>query len=144
VVGVYGEDAFYLAVFDAVLSESNTDQATSRVSTAPVVLLALSLDAKIHVGHLAVVGAAPIPANVPLPAYKEAAGGPTNMFVVDFAGVERRPATELEVESLPFRTVVAPVRLEKALRAWHGLEPWLDAFDQLRADRIVTTAEVFR
>jgi hypothetical protein len=65
------------------------------------------------------------------------------MLVVDHEGVRRRRATEREVESLPFRTVVAPVRLEKALRAWRGLEPWLDAFDELRADRIVTTAQMF-
>jgi hypothetical protein len=33
--------------------------------------------------------------------------------------------------------------LEKALRASLGLEPWLDAFDELRVQGQVTTADIF-
>jgi hypothetical protein len=52
--------------------------------------------------------------------------------VVDYAGERRRRATDDEAESLPFRTIVAPIRLEKALRALHDLEPWDDVYDELR------------
>jgi hypothetical protein len=33
---------------------------------------------------------------------------------------------------LSFRKVVAPIRVEKALRALRGDEPWGDAYDALR------------
>jgi hypothetical protein len=44
---------------------------------------------------------------------------------------------------LPNRKVVAPVRLEKALRAKHGLEPWQEAYTDLAPDETTTTARVF-
>lgn len=58
-------------------------------------------------------------------------------------GARRRAATPIEADALPNRKVVAPVRLEKALRALLGLEPWLDAFDELRVRGQVTTADIF-
>ncbi|WP_284530450.1 hypothetical protein [Microbacterium sp. T2.11-28] len=45
--------------------------------------------------------------------------------------VDHNVASDLEIEQLPYRKVVAPVRLERALRAAHGLEPWLDHYDEL-------------
>jgi hypothetical protein len=44
---------------------------------------------------------------------------------------------------LPNRKVVEPVRLEWALSASLGLEPWLPVFDELTPDRIVPSATLF-
>jgi hypothetical protein len=41
------------------------------------------------------------------------------------------------------RKVVAPARLEKALRAALGLEPWLEWFDELRVDKVVPSSSLF-
>jgi hypothetical protein len=68
---------------------------------------------------------------LPWPAYKEAVA-PGAFDVVDFTGTKRRRATSDEAESLPFRAVVAPIRVERALRALHGLEEWNAAYDELR------------
>jgi hypothetical protein len=80
---------------------------------------------------------------VALPAYKLAVGEPDNIEVVDFAGHRRRLASQIEAELLPFRNTVAPVLLEKAMRAWLGLEPWLPAFDELKPTGRITTADLF-
>jgi len=131
VVGAYGKDAYFLAIFEGTLPvEVAADRAIEALST-PVRLLALSLDAKVHAGHWTVVGRAPVSESIPLPGYKEAVGGPMQFDVVDYSGSRRRPATAAEVDLLPNRKIVAPVRLERALRALGGLEPWLSAFDEL-------------
>lgn len=143
VVASYGKDAYYFAVFDRVVPSADApDQAADAVH-APVLLLALSMDAKLHAGHWTVVGHDSVAPSIPLPAYKEAVGSPGRFEVVDYSGTKRRPATQIEASALPNRKVVAPVRLEKALRAHLGLEPWLDDFDELRARGQVTTADLF-
>jgi hypothetical protein len=143
VVGSYGKDAYFFAIFDAAFPADEVERRANEVVREPVLFVALSMDAKIHAGHWTVVGSSPVPEHVPLPAYKEAVGSPTQFDVVDYAGSRRRPATQVEAATLPNRKVVAPVRLEKALRASKGLEPWLEIFDELRADHLITTADVF-
>ncbi|KGN35044.1 hypothetical protein N802_02075 [Knoellia sinensis KCTC 19936] len=119
-------------VYDDVIADEDVPSRLSDVLATPVRLLALSLDAKLHAGHWQTVGQAPIRDDLPLPAYKEAVTSGDHVDVVDYTGLRRRRASKDEVESLPFRKVVAPVRLERALRASLGLEPWLAAFDDLK------------
>lgn len=144
VVGRYGKDAYFLAIFETVLPQAEAAGRATEALSGPVRLLALSLDAKVHAGHWPVVGRAPVSQSVPLPAYKEAVGGPMQYDVVDHSGLRRRPATVAEVEKLPNRKVVAPVRLERALRGLLGLEPWLSAFDELLVtEGYPTSSEMF-
>jgi hypothetical protein len=143
VVATYGKDAYFFAIFDRVLPLSEASGQAVNALSAPLLFLALSLDAKIHAGHWTVVGRAPVAPSIPLPAYKEAVGSAGNVEVVDYSGTQRRPATRIEASALPNRKIVAPVRLEKALRASLGLEPWLEAFDELRIQGQVTTADLF-
>ncbi|WP_229660703.1 hypothetical protein [Marmoricola endophyticus] len=111
--------------------------------SAPLLFLALSLDAKVHAGHWSVVSHAEVRASIPLPAYKEVVSSPENVEVVDFSGTRRRSATRLEAAALRERKVVAPVRLERAFRASLGLEPWIDAFDDLLVRGQVTSSDIF-
>jgi hypothetical protein len=133
---------FFFAVFEPVFSPDALPE-LGEVVTQPVALLALSMDAKVVAGHWVVVGNVPVAPDVPLPAYKETVGIPDRVFVVDHSGTRRRPARAGEAEWLPNRSVVAPVRLEKALRAKHGLMPWTDAYAALEPTRVGTTAHLF-
>lgn len=84
-------------------------------------------------GHWQVVGHCKVRTEeVPWPAYKEGVSPPGTYDVVDHTGRRRRRATLQEAERLPFRTVVAPILLEKALRALHGAEPWDEIYDGMR------------
>ena len=115
VAATYLKDAYYFAVFDVEASpdEIDIDDAIAR----PVILLALSFDAKVAAGDWTVVGRRPVRDDIPLPAVKEMVGGPKRVDVVDFSGTRRRAASDAEQEFLSYRNIVAPVRLEKALRA---------------------------
>ena len=108
-----------------------------------IAFLALSTDGKIAVGHWEVVGNQPVRDGIPFPAFKEMVGGPERVDVVDYSGKRRRLARGAEAEWLPNRKIVAPVRLEKALRAKYGLEPWSDAYAALEPSEIATTARLF-
>ncbi len=123
---------FYLGVFDGALPRDEEPDLDATVA-APLALLALSMDSLLVHGHWQVVGRREVdPSAIPWPAYKEGVSPPGTFDVVDYTGERRRRATEDEIESLPFRTVVAPIRLEKALRALEGMEPWDDVYDALR------------
>ena len=123
---------FYLAVFDGAYRR-DADPDLEAVVGEPLVLLALSMDALLVHGHWQVVGRREVdPNEIPFPAYKEGVSPPGTFNVVDYTGERRRRASDEETESLPFRSVVAPIRLEKALRALHGIEPWDDVYDALR------------
>ena len=142
VVAVYGNSAYYFAVFDWSASADDAVDVDAGLSSR-LLFLALSMDAKLHAGHWQVVSNREVSPSIPLPAYKVAIGGPTDMFVEDYSGQRRRRATKSEAEILPFRKVVAPVRLEKALRAKHGMEPWQEAYTDLAPDAELTSARLF-
>ena len=109
-----------------------------------VKILALSMDALLFHGHWQVVGHRDVVRGLPWPAYKEGVSPPGTYEIVDHAGRLRRRATGAEVERLPFRSVVAPIRLEKAIQALHGLSEWNAAYDELRpVSRDLTSDHLF-
>jgi hypothetical protein len=142
VVATYGKDAYYLAVVEHVAPVADVPGRVADLLGGPVRLLALTLDAKFHAGHWQVIGRAPVRDDTPLPAYREAVTTGDHVDVVDYSGTRRRRASRSEAGLLSTRKIVAPVRLERAIRADLGLEPWLAAFDELRPHGL-TTKEVF-
>lgn len=142
VVAACGEGVHYLAIFDVVAvcpSEIDIELAVR----ARVIFLALSNDAKLYAGHWAVVGNAPVADGMPFPAWRMVYSMPDRVDVVDYTGTRRRPASEAEAELLPDETLVAPVRLEKALRAKHGIGLWKEAYSELAPDETMTTERLF-
>jgi len=75
VVGLYRKSSYYFVIFDAVLPLDVAAERVMEALTSPVLFLALSLDAKIYVGHWTVVTRTAVHAAVRLPAYKVGVGG---------------------------------------------------------------------
>lgn len=91
------------------------------------------MDALLVHGHWRVVGHRDVDEGaIPWPAYKVGVSPPGAYEVIDYTGNRRRAASDEEVERLQFREVVAPIRVEKALRALHGQDPWVDDYEALR------------
>ena len=143
VVGMFGKNAYYLAIFDATAHDPDSIHVDRAISSR-VMFLALSFDAKLAKGDWVIVGNNPVKEGMPLPAFKEALGAPDRVYVVDYSGERRRPARKDEAEVLPNRKVVAPVRLEKALRAKLGLEPWTEAYTDLAPNEATTSERLFK
>lgn len=138
VVAKYGKSQLYFAIFEKLIDPTLRD--LDSALSSPIVLLGLSLDAKIWAGHWRIVGSRAVAPDVPLPAYREAIGTPENIEIVDYSGKRRRRARGVEAVAVPRRVTVAPVRLEKALRARHGLEAWLPDYDELVPSAYTTSA----
>lgn len=130
VVAEYGEAyAFYVMLYPKTYP--STDAIDERATGDTPVMYGLTYDSKVFVGHWTVVGNVPPDVTaLPLPAAKVGMRGET--WVEDYTGSQRRIATAEERELLRFRTVVAPMRLEKALRAYAGLAEWSPVFDEMR------------
>tara|TARA_R110002049_G_C9026253_1_gene551704 strand:- start:81 stop:995 length:915 start_codon:yes stop_codon:yes gene_type:complete len=106
-----------------------------------VLFASLTLDAKLHHGDWTVIGNVTNNlANIKLPLSKVRISG--EMHIESHDGSWSRCATAEEAEQLRFRKTVAPVRLEKALKAHYGvLEPH-PAYDDLRYDLVVDLARL--
>lgn len=123
---------FYFALFEGCYRRDESPD-LRLVLSQPVAILALSMDPLLVHERWRVVGRESIDRDsLPWPAYKLGVMPPGTFEVVDYTGERRRPATDKEVKALPFRTVVAPIRLERALQALCGYGEWKDAYEALR------------
>lgn len=101
-----------------------------RIDEDTLSLLALTLDAKIRNGNWRYVGHMKVDRHtVPLPAYKIEMNDST--FIEDYTSRRRRIASNEEMNRLNYRKTIAPVRIEKALRAMKGQDEWHDQYEEL-------------
>lgn len=123
--------AFYLAVFNN-LYDARDDPDLRQVVEDRIVFFAQTLDALLYHDRWQIVGnVGARSGGFPWPAYVVSVA-PGKYAVVDHTGKIRRLATHEEREQLTNEITVAPIRLQKALRAYHGLEPWDEVYDELR------------
>lgn len=142
VVGRYGEDAYYFAFFARTHAGSELPDPIAAVDD-DIALLGLSFDARFTDGTWEVIGNTGVADEVPLPAYREAVGGPDRVDVVDYSGTVRRRASPEEAAILGNRKFVAPIRLERAMSAKAGIRPWLDSYAELEPGSSMTSRAVF-
>lgn len=136
VVARYGNtELFYMAAFDLVVTAAGEAPSLEAVKGLKILFLANTFDAKLVYGKWNVIGnVEPVTDHVPFPSYKIVEEG--RMLVESWDGKRRREATENEAELLDFRGGVAPIRLEKALKAHYGILAWDPSFDELRYQHV--------
>jgi hypothetical protein len=128
----------YVVVYDKVVSP---EASPVDLEQAELQFAALTLDAKLHNGDWRVIGNRQDNlGRIPQPWFKVGVDGETHIEARD-RSVTRR-ATGVEEAKLRYRTVVAPVRIETALRALHGLGDWHARYDDLRADYAAQSAKL--
>ncbi len=119
----------YLVVFEETRDASDSPRADEVCGCKPL-FSTLSLDAKLWNGDWKIIGnCRRNVATIAKPLFKVLISD--IMYVESYRGSQRRPAREDEIEKLRNRTTVAPIRLEKALRAWLGLAEWNPMYEEL-------------
>lgn len=121
----------YVVIYDAVYDDEDVNP--KDVIAGRPLFAALSLDAKIHNGDWQIIGN--VSANlsdIPQPVFKVNQGG--EVFLESRDRSVSRPVSSSEADALRLRTVVAPVRLENALKAHNGIGDWNPKYDDLRYD----------
>src|SRR5438094_7044256 len=124
--------SYLLAIFKTAYRRGEHPE-LSRITADDIAFLAESLDAKIWNGDWAIVGNLPPDrSRIRLPVYKVTVGNINSWFVESYDGSQRRPARPDELNVMGLRTVVAPVRLEKALQACDDARPWQPTWHHLQ------------
>ncbi|MDR6860705.1 hypothetical protein [Variovorax guangxiensis] len=117
----------YIVLFaETVASPQAADVNTA--SLTPL-LASSSLDAKLFVGDWPILRRGTDSAAFSQPIYK--VEEPDGTIAESFDRKLRIPISANVAERLQYRKGVAPVRLEKALKAHHGFGEWLAHFDEL-------------
>lgn len=130
----------YLIIYDATYPTVRDAKPQDVCRLSPL-LSALSLDAKIYNGDWPIIGS--VKENLgstPQPAYKVEQGG--HMYVESRDRTVTRIASDEEESVLRFRNVVAPIRIENALKALRGFGEWNPRFDELRANYAEDSSKV--
>ncbi len=129
----------YLVIYDASYATAVADP--NDVCSLNPLLSALSLDAKIYNGDWPIVGnTMENLSSLPQPVYKVEQGG--RLYIESRDRNVTRVASQGEESVLRFRNVVAPIRLENALKALRGVGEWNPRFDELKPDYAQESAKV--
>ena len=89
-----------------------------------------TMDAKIYHGDWKILGNAS-PKYAALAKRKYLVEYEGNIWVQDLEGKLEHVASRAEADTLFPKSSYSPVRLERAIRAFHGMEPWCSDFDDL-------------
>lgn len=95
-----------------------------KVGSSNVLLLGYTLDAKLYHKHWEIIGNNPVK-DVEMPIYKVGIP-PGDIFITNYKGEVIRSCTVEEFDQLIYLTVIAPVRYENAVKAYFGLQEWID------------------
>jgi hypothetical protein len=133
------KDVLFVCLFAAV-SKTEEQPNLQTILRSEILLAGNTFDGKIWHGHWPVVGNVPPSSAIALPKYRE--GLPGHAFVESFDMTKRRVATIEEESVLPFRTFVAPIRLENALKALLGTGEWLEEYDHMRYELVQRSSKV--
>ena len=119
----------YIVVYEETWNTANPPLAGDVAACRPL-FSSLSRDAKLWNGDWRIIGnTTENLKEIAKPMYKVQMSG--RMYVESYRGEGRRLANTDEIERLQNRTTVAPIRLEKALRASLGHAEWHPTYDKL-------------
>ena len=128
----YGQNGghFYFGVFQTEYGPD--DPGLEAVTSDRFALFALSMDALLYHEYWPIIGSTPVPNDAIRWPESKIATAPGHYVVEDAFGEVLRTATAKDVALLPYRTVVAPIRLQHAFEALHGARNWEPEYDALR------------
>ncbi|MFC5820951.1 hypothetical protein [Nonomuraea harbinensis] len=92
------------------------------------------MDQQIKDGSWVVLGSRPISPQIRIPQYKTLAGPHGDYHIQDLQGNIGRRLSLKEAQLLRPHKSFSPALVEKALSAFHGLEPWMPIFDEMTAN----------
>ena len=139
IIAFPNKSTLLIIVFDLKQKVGN-DYDIERVLDSKIIFLGYTLDAKLYHRHWEVIGNKPVK-NVQFP-FNKIGTPPDDIFITDYRGKKLRRCTIDEFDSLDYQNVIAPVRYENALKAYHGLQDWIGTdYDKLLYERIVNSVK---
>lgn len=127
VLNVRSDAEFLVAVMEGTCRQ---EDAMAVAASRPPVLMGLTLDALFHHGRWLHVGRSEPRPDIAMPTFKVALA-PGHFVEESVDGTRLRDLADSDAEALPYRKVVAPIRIDKAAKALAGQEPWESHYDPL-------------
>ena len=136
IVHISNKNNFIIVVFKSVWP-INRKMEFAEIVKDDILLMGYTMDAKLYHKHWAVIGNYKDNLSLMQFPYYKLGTFPGDIYLLDHAGKKIRKCTRKEFESLEYRNVVAPVRYEKALKAYYKLEEWQKGFDDLLIENLM-------
>jgi hypothetical protein len=90
-----------------------------------------------------VIGQAPADTHRLLPAFTWGLPATGGVRVTNFSGLRTRMASAEEAARIPQKTLRSPGLIQQFLRAYAGIDPWLDALEKVRYRPTPSSSELF-
>lgn len=136
IVSVSNNNNFIITVFEDIWN-CNENPSLESIVKGNVLFMGYTMDAKLYHKHWNIIGC--ITSNlksIDFPIYCLGTP-PEDIYIVDYKGKILRECAKEEFKLLSYQKIVAPVRYEKALKAFHGFDEWKDYFDELKIDNLL-------
>ncbi len=135
IVSIPNKNNFIIVVFESIYSNENLPNLDAVVNDE-IVFFGYTMDALLYHKEWKIFGNDLENIDtIKFPYYK--LGTPPNIRIVNYVGDEIRSASQYEFDNLNYKTVVAPIRYELALKAYHKFIQWDTDFDDLLYKKVI-------
>ncbi len=140
VIYIPNKNYFLIGVYETAYYKSKLPR-LEEIVKGKILFLGYTLDAKLFHKHWVIIGnyVASV-SSILLPYFK--LGTPPDVKIVNFKGDIIRKAKQNEAEKLDYETVVAPIRYENALKAYHKKIEWDTDFNKLLYTETIKSIDV--
>lgn len=140
IINIPNKHNFIIVVFENAYTGKEWPSLTEIIADR-ILFLGYTMDALIYHKDWKIIGNVSSNINkIKLPYYK--LGTFPDVKIVNYKGDTLRKASKNEFDNLEYETVVAPVRYELALQAYHKIGKWNEDYDRLLYDRTLDSIKV--
>lgn len=140
IVNIPNKNNFIIVVFENIYTGKEWPSLIE-ITANKILFLGYTMDALLYHKYWQIIGNDYSNLKtIKLPYYK--LGTPPNISIVNYNGDFVRKANKEEFDKLTYQTVVAPVRYENALKAYHNFLEWKDDFNELFYDKILESIDI--
>jgi Immunity protein 26 len=140
IINIPNKNNFIIAVFEKVYTGKEWP-GLDEIITDRILFLGYTMDAKLYHEHWKIIGNdSSNVSKVKLPYFK--LGTPPDMQIINYKGDRLRKASKDEFNSIDYKTVLAPVEYEIALKAHHKLEEWEEGFNELLYEKALESIKI--
>lgn len=133
IISTHKKDAFTIVFFEGLYKSRPMIE---EILADKILLFGHTFDAKFHHKHWVIIGNEKSNLdNIKLPFYKL---GTSPIYIEDFLGHTLRKVKGDEEEKLYYRSYVAPVRFELAMKAFYKIIEWDVVYDELLYSNIIS------
>lgn len=141
IVALPSKNTLIIAMFD-IRSDQSIEIPLDSICNATIIFLGYSLDAKLYHKHWVIIGNNTSNLESIFLPVNRLGTPPNDIYLTNFKGDIIREATPDEFEKLRYKTVVAPIRFENALKAFFGIIEWNDDFNDLLYKHVIESNKV--